>query len=467
MIEIFKNLSRLYGKDGYYEIFIENPNEKTGPPEFERMASIFFGFAFLKMIDTVLKPTKEKILKEYKLDPNQNFINIATYNNGESVGFYNTSQLDIDKIKKVDNPEEALNRYIDGFSDNIKEIYEMINFKEYLKFLVEYDVLEDFLNEIYRNPKNIDFHSSYEGLVKDFHDLMYIMVHDPYYNMGFENIVNDDPYSSYYYINEPSDKLGDLLNNLLLHDINFENKDTYNIYDPNSIGAYILNKTKYAILSKNLNSNISLYGKSEKIENKIIRLAKNAITKRDSYKIDGATIIEPNQSILKEINFNSYDDFDLIVTNYIGCKYMEITKITNTLKNQNVKDTKAVFALDTLSEVYNQLNELVENDYLESLIRFKSYFIIIINTNKSEFKRGKFIYINESGLQDTKSLFNDIDRFANYKLNFDNNGSKKLKEGDLEQMDRVLNSYKKFKGSENSKIVENSEYESVRKLFYY
>ena len=332
--------------------------------------------------------------------------------------------------------------------------------------MVKYGVLDDFLSVVYENPENLDFHSTKEGLLKDFHDLIDHMQDDPYYNMGYENIVNDDPFSSYYYINETVDKLGTLLNKLLLYDIYLKNKNTYNIYDPNSVGAYILNKTKYDILSKNLICSINLYGKSEKIENKIIRLSKNAVTKKDSYEIGDATIIEPNQNILETANLNDYDDFNLIISNYIGCKYNEVNKITNTLKNKNVKDTKAVFALDTLHEVYNYLNELVENDYLEALIRFKSYFIIVINTNKNESKKDKFIYINESAFQDTKPLFGNNDRFANSSLNLSNKNSRKLKEGDLEQMDRVFNSYKKFKGSENSKVVKNSEYDSVRKLFY-
>ena len=41
---------------------------------------------------------------------------------------------------------------------------------------------------------------------------------------------------------------------LIPNDVDLKNKDTYKIYDPNSIGAYILHKAKYGILSKNLNS---------------------------------------------------------------------------------------------------------------------------------------------------------------------------------------------------------------------
>lgn len=466
MIEIFNNISRLYGNNGYYEIFFENRDEEPGPPNFERITSVFFGFCYLKILDNILKPTKEKVLKDYESNPNQDFFKMTKYTNGETIGFYNTSKLDIEKIKDTNNHEDALNNYIDGFSDNVKEIFEKINFKEYLKFLVKYNVLEDFLNEIFKNPENMDYHSSYNGALKDFHDLIDIMIGDAYYKMGYENIVNDDPFSSYYYINEPIDKLGTLLSKLLIYDCDLKNKDTINVYDPNSVGAYTLNKTKYDILSKNLNCNINLYGKSEKVENEIIRLAKNTITKRNSYEIDDATIIEPGENILDADGFNAYDDFDFIISNYIGCKYMEIIKITETLKNQNVKDTKAVFAVDTLHEVYNFLNELIEKDYLESLIRFKSYFIIVINTNKRESKKDKFLYINESTFQDTKPLFGNNDRFANSSLNLSNKNSRKLKEGDLEQMDRVFNSYKKFKGSENSKVIKNSEYVSVRKLFY-
>ena len=464
MIEIFENLSRLYGNDGYYEIFFEYPDEKPGMPEFERITSVFFGFAYLKILDVVLKPTKEKVLKEFESNPNQDFFNIATYDDGKSIGFYNTSDLDIEKIYKRNNHKDALIEYVDGFSDNVKEIFKMINFKANIEFLVKYKVLDDFLDEICKDEENKSF--SYDELITVFHDLIDFMKEDPYYEMGYENIFNNDPFSSYYYINESVDKLGDLLNSLLLNDVDLKNKDTYKIYDPNSIGAYILHKAKYDILSKNLNSNITLYGKSERNENEIIRHAKNTITKKDSYEIEDVTIIEPNQSILKTAMLTDYDDFDFIITNYIGCKYNEVKRITGTLKNQNAKDVKAVFALDTLSEVYNYLNKLVENDYLELLVRFKSYFIIIINTNKNESKKGKFLYINECGLQDEKPLFSNNDRFANSSFNLFYKMQNKVNEDDLEQMNRVLKSYEQFNNSVNSKTVKNSEYESVRKLFY-
>lgn len=92
----------------------------------------------MKILDNILKPTKEKVLKDYESNPNQDFFKMTKYTNGETIGFYNTSKLDIEKIKDTNNHEDALNNYIDGFSDNVKEIFEKINFKEYLKFLVKY-----------------------------------------------------------------------------------------------------------------------------------------------------------------------------------------------------------------------------------------------------------------------------------------------------------------------------------------
>lgn len=44
MIEIFNKISRLYGNNGYYEILFENRDEEPGPPNFERITSVFFWF---------------------------------------------------------------------------------------------------------------------------------------------------------------------------------------------------------------------------------------------------------------------------------------------------------------------------------------------------------------------------------------------------------------------------------------
>ena len=245
-----------------YDIFFENPREEYGGPDFERNAQISFGFAYLKLIDLALSYSKENILKEYdenKNSPNLNDIlfKSAVYPSGEALGFYNTSKHDLKQLSNIiANGEmcDELLSYIDGFSDNVKEVFVEIEFEKHLNFLVKYDLLSILVSKVYSTPLSKEHFSNYSSLINLFEELIDCMAHDEFFDMGLENIANFDPESSFFYIRESIDEYGEFLNRLLLCDRNIKDKDTYKIYDPNSNGAYILHKTKriFRMPSKNI-----------------------------------------------------------------------------------------------------------------------------------------------------------------------------------------------------------------------
>ena len=59
------------------------------------------------------------------------------------------------------------------------------------------------------------------------------------------------------------------------------------------------------------------YGKSKKTENKLLYLAKRSVSKRDLYEIEGATILDVSEDIFSLDGIEGYEDFDLIVSNYL------------------------------------------------------------------------------------------------------------------------------------------------------
>lgn len=459
MKNLFNRINAIIYKKKYYEIFFENPTEEYLGPNFEMLARIFFGFSFLKLLDMTLKPTKDKVLEKSK--ENEELYNIATYENREPTGFYNASEYDISKIQNTNDSYNALLDYIDGFSDNIKEIYEKMKFKKCLEFLVRYNVLDDYLEVIYDNPDNKMLIADYEELVSLIKYLIHFMGDDEYYLIGFEYIINDDPFSSYYYIQDSLNEYGELLNKLLLYDTYIENKDIFKIYDANSSGAYILEKTKRELLKDFPNSKIELYGKCERKENEIIHLIKNAVTKKDSYAPADAVIIDPKESIFEVSNTDSYEDFDLIISNYVGCDESEDEEILKCFQNPNLKKTKVVLAIDSLKKVKKYLGKIISNDYLEAVIHFKTHFILILNTNKSEDKKEKFIIIDESEIDDGdeyKIQFKK-DTFTNEDTSIYHLSSlMTFSEFDLKQINNIFESYKKFKTTDDAILIENRDY---------
>lgn len=468
MKDFYDNMNRILQREGFYEILFENPNENNEYPDFVRISNLFFGFCYLKILDLTLKPTKEEVLAKSK--ENIDLYQVAKYENGESIGFYNISEYDIEKIKNSDNPCNALIDYIDGFSDNVKELYTHIEFKKHLKFLKKYNILNDYLERLYFDS-NISEITDYDELVSIMKFFVNYMASDEYYSMGLEDILNDDPYSSYPYIQNSIDEYGEFLNKLLLYETHFENKCTFKIYDPNSNGTYILEKAKNGLLKKYPESKIELYGKCKREENETIVLAKNIITKNDSYATSGAEIIDPNESIFQIDNINNYDDFDLIVTNYIGSLGKEYRYIMKYFQNKRLKQTKVVMAIDSIEKVEKFLDKIIANDNLESIIHFKTHYILILNTGKSDDKKGKFLLIDEGEIDDgdENKILEKRELFKNshYYL-FQKICSAEFSEMDLKKMENICELYKEFETTDDSILIENKDYdgETIEVLIY-
>ena len=120
-----------------------------------------------------------------------------------------------------------------------------------------------------------------------------------------------------------------------------------------------------------------------------------------------------------------------------------------------------VLAIDSLKKVKKYLVKIISNDYLEAVIHFKTHFIIILNTNKSEDKKEKFIIIDESEIDDGdeyKIQFKK-DTFTNEDTSIYHLSSlMTFSEFDLKQINSIFESYKKFKTTDDAILIENRNY---------
>lgn len=128
----------------------------------------------LKRLDAVLEPTKQKTLERYnELHGKVSNLNILSRVTGYN--FYNTSQFTFKKL--LDDPTHIarnLERYIDGFSPNVKEIFEKFEFHRQLERLhgsnILYLVLQEF-DKIDLHPERVPNHIiglAFEDLIRRF-----------------------------------------------------------------------------------------------------------------------------------------------------------------------------------------------------------------------------------------------------------------------------------------------------------
>ena len=128
----------------------------------------------LKRLDDALEPTKQKTLERFnELDGRVTNLNILYRTTGYN--FYNTSPYTFRKL--IEAPTQAapnLRKYIDGFSDNVKEIFAKFEFDRILDKLHEsellYLALKEF-NKIDLHPDKVENHViglAFEDLVRRF-----------------------------------------------------------------------------------------------------------------------------------------------------------------------------------------------------------------------------------------------------------------------------------------------------------
>ncbi|MGQ0529582.1 MAG: type I restriction-modification system subunit M [Panacagrimonas sp.] len=134
------------------------------PPQYER---VMLPLTVLRRFDAVLASSKEVVLKRHeelkaKGIPNIDAIlnNLAKDEAGIPLGFHNHSQLDFPKLKgDPDNIGRHLADYINGFSENIRKIFERFEFEQEIAKLEEsnrlYQVVAQFA-EIDLHPRKVD-----------------------------------------------------------------------------------------------------------------------------------------------------------------------------------------------------------------------------------------------------------------------------------------------------------------------
>lgn len=140
----------------------------------QQYQDVILPLTVLKRLDDALEPTKQKTLERFnELDGKVTNLSILYRTTG--FNFYNTSPYTFRKL--IEAPMQAapnLRKYIDGFSDNVKEIFAKFEFDRILDKLHEsellYLALKEF-NKIDLHPDKVENHViglAFEDLIRRF-----------------------------------------------------------------------------------------------------------------------------------------------------------------------------------------------------------------------------------------------------------------------------------------------------------
>lgn len=151
------------------------------PPQYER---VMLPLTVLRRFDCVLEATKKAVLSEYeKLKHKDSQLvervlnSRAKGDDGKPLGFHNHSALDFQKLKgDPDNIGRHLTDYINGFSENVRKIFEYFEFEKEIEKLEEADRLYLVVSrfaEIDLHPRvvdNITMGLVFEDLIRRFNE---------------------------------------------------------------------------------------------------------------------------------------------------------------------------------------------------------------------------------------------------------------------------------------------------------
>ncbi|MGA7981462.1 MAG: class I SAM-dependent DNA methyltransferase, partial [Chromatiaceae bacterium] len=147
------------------------------PPQYER---VMLPMTVLRRFDCVLEPTKDRVLAEHKRwgDRLRGDALDARLNSAAGQRFHNHSPLDFEKLKgDPDNIAQHLVSYIQGFSANVRRIFEYFEFENEIEKLREANLLYLVVSKF----RDVDLHPErvpnaqmgliFENLIRRFNEL--------------------------------------------------------------------------------------------------------------------------------------------------------------------------------------------------------------------------------------------------------------------------------------------------------
>lgn len=116
-----------------------NANVLRGTYLPDKYGDVIIPMTVLRRLECALESTKEKVLIEYDGDPNRP---PRALRRDAGLQFYCTSRFTLaELLNDADNLEANLYAYLDGFSDNVQEIFAGLSLRDHIKRMAEHNCL--------------------------------------------------------------------------------------------------------------------------------------------------------------------------------------------------------------------------------------------------------------------------------------------------------------------------------------
>lgn len=477
--KLLENINEYYTDENHIDVtkevnlVLSIANSLRGAFEAEKYKDVIIPMVIIRRFECALDETKEKVIKLYEQDarkPSQ------FYERESGYPFYNTSRFTLKTLlDDSDNIESNFSSYIDGFSENVKEILNHLDIKNQIKKMNKanrlYGVVKKF-SEIDFNPKTIDNHKMgyiFEDIIRRYS----------------ENIDAGDHYT-------PREVIKLMVEILLAEncdDILTGDSKVITILDAACGSGGMLSTAHDYIKLKNSSSDIRLFGQEILESSHAICAADMLIKGQDIRNIKGGekeantlkydcfenqkmrfVIMNPpfgtpwggkdapdgqEKSVKDEYNkgFDGRFGAGLPATTDAQLLFMQhaVNKLSADGRAAIITYGSPLFSGGTTSGESQTRRWLLENDYIEAIIGLPNQlfyntdigiYIFIISKNKRKDRKGKV------------QLINAVDMYKPLRKSL----GKKRREIDLESRKTIANIYAEFKESDKCKIFSNEEF---------
>ena len=139
--------------------------------------NVILPLVVLKRLDSILTDTKSKVLDQY--NEYNGKVNVEPIlKSASGVGFYNISPYDFKKLTEEPSQIAAnFSNYLNGYSENIRDIFEKFDFGQQFEKLKEgnslFLIIQE-LNKVDLHPKSVDNHQMgliFEELLRKFSEM--------------------------------------------------------------------------------------------------------------------------------------------------------------------------------------------------------------------------------------------------------------------------------------------------------
>ena len=448
-------------------------NSLRGSFEAEKYKDVIIPMVIIRRFECALEETKESFIEYYENNPSKP---AQFYEKKTGYPFYNTSKYSLKKLlDDSDSIESNFYSYIDGFSENVKEILNNLEIKNQIKKMNKnnrlYNVVKKF-SEIDFNPKTVDNHKMgyiFEDIIRRYS----------------ENVDAGDHYT-------PREVIRLMVEILLAEncdDILTGDSKVVTVLDAACGSGGMLSTTHDYIKLKNSTADVRLFGQEILESSYAICAADMLIKGQDIRNIKGG---EKIANTLKKDCFENQkmrfvimnppfgtpwggkdapegqekavkDEYKKGVEGRFGAGlpattdaqllFMQhaVNKLSSDGRAAIITNGSPLFSGGTTSGESQIRRWLLENDYVEAIIALPNQlfyntdigiYIFVISRNKRSDRRGKV------------QLINAVDMYKPLRKSL----GKKRREIDLESRKEIAKIYADFKENENCKIFPNEEF---------